>query len=150
MSKKFDTFHDNSARLIPLRIEFVSEKSRLTSGKKRTINFENGSSNQEAVSAPGFLKNELLVSVGQGMPNTSKPRRDAQIPGRKIIQNNNRNRENGKCRSTVSNISSFCIRALVWYRLNFWVYIEPPPSLIYISLILALMTTFASLASSQH
>ena len=113
MSKKFDTFHDNSARLIilwiPLRIEFVSEKSRLTSGKKRTINFENGSSNQEAVSAPGFLKNELLVSVGQGMPNTSKPRRDAQIPGRKIIQNNNRNRENGKCRSTVSIFQVFAL-----------------------------------------
>ena len=74
------------------RIEFVSEKSRLTGGKKRAIHFENGDSSQEVISAPGFLKNELLVAVSQGMPNTSKPRRDVQKPGRKMVQNNNRNR----------------------------------------------------------
>ena len=49
----------------------MSEKSRLGGGKKRTIVFENGDSNQEVISAPGFLKNELKVAVGQGMPNTS-------------------------------------------------------------------------------
>ena len=90
---------------IPFRIEFVSEKSRLTSGKKRTINFENGSSNQEVVSTPGFLKNELLVAVGQGMPNTTKPRRDVQKPGRKMVQNNSRNRGNGKLRYNVIDLS---------------------------------------------
>ena len=47
------------------RIEFVAEKSRLTGGKKRAIHFENGSSNEEEISAPGFLKNELLVAVAQ-------------------------------------------------------------------------------------
>ena len=78
----------------------MSEKSRLTGGKKRAIHFENGDSSQEVVSAPGFLKNELLVAVSQGMPNTSKPRRDVQKPGRKMVQNNNRNRE--KCESSYS------------------------------------------------
>ena len=70
----------------------MSEKSRLTGGKKRAIHFENGDSKQEVISAPGFLKNELLVAVSQGMPNTSKPRREVQKPGRKMVQNNNRNR----------------------------------------------------------
>ena len=83
----------------------MSEKSRLTGGKKRAINFENGSSNQEVVSTPGFLKNELLVAVGQGMPNTSKPRRDVQKPGRKMVQNNNRNREKCKSRYHIINAS---------------------------------------------
>ena len=89
------------------RIEFVSEKSRLTGGKKRAIHFENGDSSQEVVSAPGFLKNELLVAVSQGMPNTSKPRRDVQKPGRKMVQNNNRNREKCELRYFIRHFNSW-------------------------------------------
>ncbi|TRY67144.1 hypothetical protein TCAL_02955 [Tigriopus californicus] len=55
------------------RVEFTSDKSRIGSGKKRLIFFENGSSNQEQVSAPGLLKGELRVAVKDGLPNTSKP-----------------------------------------------------------------------------
>ncbi len=53
------------------KIEFLAEKSRLTGGKKRIIQFEDGNSNLEAISAPGFLKNELRVAIKRGLPNTS-------------------------------------------------------------------------------
>jgi hypothetical protein len=43
----------------------------LGGGKKRVIVFESGPSDQEQVSTPGFLKNELKVAVKQGLPNTS-------------------------------------------------------------------------------
>ena len=43
----------------------------MTGGKKRSIFFENGNSNKEEITAPGFLKNELRVAIKRGLPNTS-------------------------------------------------------------------------------
>ena len=53
-------------------IEFVSDKSSLGAGKKRKLVFSNGHSDRESISAQGFLKNSLLVTVAQGLPNTSR------------------------------------------------------------------------------
>lgn len=62
------------------RVEFTAEKSRLGAGKKRLIIFENGSSDKELVSAPGFLKGEIRVAVKNGLPSTSKPVREVIRP----------------------------------------------------------------------
>lgn len=66
------TKFDKEARInFSDRIEFISDKSRLTGGKKRTLVFENGNSDLESVNAKGFLKNEIRVAVKQGLPNTT-------------------------------------------------------------------------------
>ena len=57
---------------IVYRISYVSDKSRLGGGKKRKVVFSSGASNEETIRAPGILKNELHVSVADGMPNTSR------------------------------------------------------------------------------
>ena len=53
-------------------MDFVSDVSRfIGGGKKRTIVFEEGSSDLEVLSAPGMFKNEFRVKVKRGLPNTS-------------------------------------------------------------------------------
>ena len=53
------------------RVSFVSEKSRLAGGKKRKVLFVPGASNEESVTAPGILKNDLHVAVAEGLPKSS-------------------------------------------------------------------------------
>ena len=59
-------FHSNKfwsklKSLISLsRIDFMSDKTSLGAGKKRTINFNTGSSAQETIVAEGMLKSNLI------------------------------------------------------------------------------------------
>ena len=56
---------------ISYRIDFVSDKKSLGAGKKRTITFNQGDSEQEQIEAKGMLKGDLSVAVSKGLPNTS-------------------------------------------------------------------------------
>lgn len=58
------------------KIEFLSDKSSLGVGKKRTLTFHTGPSNQETITAQGLMKNLLSVFVAPGLANTSRPSRD--------------------------------------------------------------------------
>ena len=40
-------------------------------GKKRTITFNQGDSEQEIIEAKGLMKADLAVAISQGLPNTS-------------------------------------------------------------------------------
>ena len=40
-------------------------------GKKRSITFQPGQSEQEIIEAKGILKGDLVVYINEGMPNTS-------------------------------------------------------------------------------
>ena len=40
-------------------------------GKKRTITFNQGESEQEVIEAKGILKGDLAVYINDGLPNTS-------------------------------------------------------------------------------
>ena len=40
-------------------------------GKKRTITFNQGDSEQEVIEAKGILKGDLAVYINDGLPNTS-------------------------------------------------------------------------------
>ena len=40
-------------------------------GKKRSITFQPGESEQEIIEAKGILKGDLVVYINEGMPNTS-------------------------------------------------------------------------------
>jgi hypothetical protein len=53
------------------RLEFLSDKSKLGSGKKRNILFQSGPSAQETIASAGFLNSDLIVKVAPGLPNTS-------------------------------------------------------------------------------
>jgi hypothetical protein len=53
------------------RLEFLSDKSRLGSGKKRSILFQVGPSDEETISSAGFLNSDLIVKIAPGLPNTS-------------------------------------------------------------------------------
>lgn len=53
------------------RLEFLSDKSRLGSGKKRNIHFQTGPSDEETISSAGFLNSDLIVKIAPGLPNTS-------------------------------------------------------------------------------
>jgi len=58
------------------KIEFVSDKKSMGAGKKRSITFNRGESDLEIIEAKGILKGDLAVYVNEGMPNTSKPKKD--------------------------------------------------------------------------
>ena len=56
---------------LAFRIEFVSDKKSMGAGKKRTITFNQGDSEQEVIEAKGILKGDLAVYINDGLPNTS-------------------------------------------------------------------------------
>ena len=51
--------------LFVYRVDFMSDKTALGAGKKRTLNFTSGTSPQEEIVAEGMLKSALTVSVAQ-------------------------------------------------------------------------------------
>ena len=51
--------------LFVYRVDFMSDKTALGAGKKRTLNFTSGPSPQENIVAEGMLKSALTVSVAQ-------------------------------------------------------------------------------------
>lgn len=59
------------------RIDFVSDKKSMGAGKKRSISFYPGDSEEEHIEAKGMLKSDLVVYVNEGLPNTSKPKKDS-------------------------------------------------------------------------
>ena len=56
------------------QIEFVSDKSSLGAGKKRKIAFVSGTKDSEEINAQGMLKKDIVVAVGAGLPNTTRPK----------------------------------------------------------------------------
>ena len=63
--------HASFMVFISYRIDFTSDKKSLGAGKKRTITFNQGDSEQEQIEAKGMLKGDLSVAVSKGLPNTS-------------------------------------------------------------------------------
>ena len=49
----------------------MSDKKSMGAGKKRSITFQPGESEQEIIEAKGILKGDLVVYINEGMPNTS-------------------------------------------------------------------------------
>jgi len=81
------------------KVDFMSDKTALGAGKKRTLNFTSGPSPQENIVAEGMLKSALTVSVAQGLSNDSRPSRsDTKANARKNRAGGNNKNQGGQSR----------------------------------------------------